>query len=223
MKALLTDMDGTFTKFNLDYLRMRTAALGVLEEAGLSRPSFSDQTSIYLMLKDLRPTLTAGRFNEIKQQIYQIVEKIEIDCARDVKLTPGAREALSELKKMEKKMVVVTNNGKLGTERTLERLQLTKFFDGVVTRDNSDEQKPDPEMLLKGLSIVAARPDEALLVGDSIIDIGAARAVPMRSICVLTAPIDPARLLQEGPDFVVSSFLDVPGLVRRLDDETQLA
>ena len=219
VKALLTDMDGTFTRFNLDYLGMRRAALELLEKAGLSRPSFSDQMSIYLVLKELRPTLSPDRFNEIKQRIYQIVEKIEIDCARDAQLTPGAREALNELRQMKKKMVVVTNNGKLGTERTLERLELTGFFDGVVTRDHADELKPDPEMLLKALSIVAAKPDEAILVGDSTIDVRAARAVPMRSISVPTGPISLSRLLEEGPDFIVSSFLDVPGLVRRLDDE----
>jgi len=219
VKALLTDMDGTFTKFNLDYLGMHRAALQLLEEAGLSRPGFSDQMSIYLMLKELRPTLTADRFNQIKQRIYQIVEKIEIDCARDAQLTPGAREALNELRQMRKKMIIVTNNGKRGTERTLERLQLTGFFDGVVTRDHTNELKPDPEMLLKALSIVAVRPDEAVVVGDSTIDIRAARAVPMRSISVPTGPVSLARLLEEGPDFIVSSFLDVPRLVRRLDDE----
>ena len=219
VKAVLTDMDGTITRFNLDYMGMRRTALRLLKEAGLSRPGFSDQMSVYVMMKELRPIISPDRYNEIKQRIYQAIEKIEIDSAKGAQLTPGAKDALNELKQMKKKLVIVTNNGKLGTEQTLERLGLTGVFDGVVTRDHADELKPDPEMVLKALDIVGAKHDEAVLVGDSIIDIKAAGAVGVRSVAVPTGPFSLARLLEEGPDFIISSFPDVPGLVRRLDDE----
>ena len=219
VKAVLTDMDGTITRFNLDYMGMRRKALGLLQEAGVSRPGFSDQISIYVMMKELRPTISADRYDEIKRRIYEAIEKIEIDSAKDAQLTLGAKEALNELKQMKKRLVVVTNNGRLGTEQTLERLGLTGMFDGVVTRDHADELKPDPEMVLKALDVAGARPDEAILVGDSIIDIKAAGAVSVRSVAVPTGPFSLARLLEEGPDFIITSFLDVPGLVRRLDDE----
>lgn len=219
VRAVLTDMDGTITRFNLDYMAMRRTALRLLQEAGLSRAGFSDQMSIYVMLKELRPTISPDRYNEVKQRIYGAIEKIEIDSAKDAQLTPGAKEALNELKQMRKKLIVVTNNGKLGTERTLERLGLTGILDGVVTRDHADELKPDPEMVLKALEVAGAKPNEAILVGDSIIDIRAAGAVSVRSVAVPTGPFSLARLLEEGPDFIITSFLDVPELVRRLDDE----
>jgi len=38
-----------------------------------------------------------------------------------------------------------------------------------------------------------------------------------RSVTVPTGPFPAARLLEEEPDFIVSSFREVPGLVRRLD------
>jgi len=41
--------------------------------------------------------------------------------------------------------------------------------------------------------------------------------VTRRSVAVPTGPFPAARLLEEEPDFIVSSFLEVPGLVRRLD------
>jgi AHBA synthesis associated protein len=74
-------------------------------------------------------------------------------------------------------------------------------------------------MVLKAFDVAGAKPDEAILVGDSIIDIKAAGAVGVRSVAVPTGPFSLARLLEEGPDFIITSFLDVPGLVRRLDDE----
>ena len=217
VKAILTDMDGTFTKFNLDYMRMRRSALRLLEEAGLMHPNFSDQMSIYAMLNELRGTINTDRFNEIKKRIYAMVEKIEAEAAEQVQLMPGAREALDELKQMKKKIVVVTNNGRRGTDRTIDRLELGGVFDGVVTRDDADLLKPDPGIVLKALSLARVNADDAILVGDSIIDIRAARAASVRSVAVSTGPFPAARLLEEEPDFIVSSFLEVPGLVRRLD------
>lgn len=218
VKAILTDMDGTFTKFNLDYMWMRRTALHLLDEVGLLRPNFSDQMSIYAMLKELRGTISEGRYNEVKKRIYDRVETIETKAAEEAQLMPGAKEALNELKQMRKKIVVVTNNGRLGAVRTIQRLGLAGFFDGVATRDDVDELKPDPGIVHKALDLAHANADEAILVGDAVIDIVAARAASVRSVAVPTGPFPMARLLQEEPDFIVSSFLEVPGLVRRLDN-----
>jgi HAD superfamily hydrolase (TIGR01509 family) len=219
VKAILTDMDGTFTKFNLDYMGMRRAALQLLEKEGLLRPSVNEQMSIYIMLKELAPTIDTNTLNDIKKRIYEEVETIEVEAAEQVQLMPGARETLDELKQMKKRIVVVTNNGRLGTERTLERLGLRGFFDGVVTRDDADQLKPDPEIVMKALNLARAKAEDAILVGDAIIDIKAARAASVRSVAVPTGPFPASRLLQEEPDFIVNSFLDVPGLVRRLDGQ----
>lgn len=220
MKAILTDMDGTFTMFNLDYMRMRRTALQLLDEAGLMRPSFSDQMSIYLMLKELQGTISEDRLNEVKNRIYQEVETIEAGAAEKVQLAPGAREALNELKQMRKKIVVVTNNGRIGAERTIDRLGLNGIFDGVVTRDDAEELKPDPGIVLKALNLVNVDREDAILVGDAVIDIKAAKAASIRSVAVPTGPFPAARLLQEEPDFIVGSFLEVPGLVRLLDGKS---
>ena len=69
------------------------------------------------------------------------------------------------------------------------------------------------------MDLAEAKADEAVLVGDAIIDIKAARAASVRSVAVPTGPFPAARLLEEEPDFIVGSFLEVPGLVRRLDGE----
>ena len=217
LKAILIDMDGTITKFNLDYMWMRRTALQMLKEAGLWRPNLSDQMSIYAMLSEIRGSISSERLDEIKKRIYAMVDKIEAEAAEQVQLMPGAREALDELKQMKKKIVVVTNNGRLGTERTLDRLGLRDIFDGVVTRDDAEQLKPDPGIVLQALDLARVKAGEAILVGDSVIDIRAARGASVRSVAVPTGPFAVARLLEEEPDFIVSSFLEVPGLVRRLD------
>jgi len=217
VKAILIDMDGTITKFNLDYMWMRRAALQLLDEAGLWRPNFSDQMSIYAMLNELRGSISNERLDGIKKRIYEKVETIESDAAERAELMPGAKEVLNQLRQMMKKVVVVTNNGRLGTDRTLERLNLVGVLDGVLTRDDVDELKPDPGIVFKALNLAGAKADEAILVGDAIIDIRAAKAASVRCVAVPSGPFPATRLLQEEPDFIVSSLSDVPELVHRLD------
>ena len=217
VKAILIDMDGTIAKFNLDYMWMRRTALELLDEAGLRRPDFSDQMSIYAMLNEIRGSISNERFNEIKKRIYEKVERIESEAAEQAELMPGAMEALNSLRQMKKRIVIVTNNGRLGADRTLERLNLLGILDAVVTRDDVDELKPDPGIVLKALSLAGAKAGEAILVGDAIIDIKAAKAASVRCVAIPTGPYPAARLLQEEPDFIVDSISDVPELVHRLD------
>jgi HAD superfamily hydrolase (TIGR01509 family) len=220
LKAILIDMDGTITKFNLDYMWMRRTALQMLKEAGLWRPSFSDQMSIYAMLNEIRGSISNERLDEIKKRIYEKVQTIESEAAERAELMPGAKETLNRLRQMKKKIVVVTNNGRLGTDRTLERLSLVGVFDAVLTRDDVDELKPDPGIVFKALKLAGAKTDEAILVGDAIIDIKAAKAASVRCVAVPSGPFPATRLLQEEPDFIVSSLSDVPELVNRLDSST---
>jgi HAD superfamily hydrolase (TIGR01509 family) len=219
LKAILIDMDGTITKFNLDYMWMRRVALQLLDEAGLWRPNFSDQMSIYAMLNEVRGSVSNERLNEVKKRIYEKVETIESKAAEQAELMPGAIGVLNELRQMQKKIVIVTNNGRIGTDRTLEKLNLLGILDGVVTRDDVDELKPDPGIVFKALNLAGAKADEAILVGDAIIDIKAGKASSVRSVAVPTGPFPATRLLQEEPDFIVSSLSEVPELVRRLDSD----
>ena len=218
LKAILIDMDGTITKFNLDYMWMRRIALQMLAEEGLMRPNFGDQMSIYAMLNELRGSMPDQRFEDLKKRIYDRVRIIERDAAEHAELMPGAKEALNGLRQMKKKIIIVTNNGRLGTDRTLERLDLLGMFEAVLTRDDVDEQKPDPGMLFKALNLAGVKADEAIFVGDAIIDIKAAKSASVRCVAVPSGPFPATQLIQEEPDFVVGSLLDVPELVRRLDN-----
>jgi putative hydrolase of the HAD superfamily len=217
LKAVLIDMDGTIARFNLEYMWMRRSALEILKEAGLLRPNFSDQMSIYAILNQIRGSITDDIFDDIRKRIFDRVRTIEASAARNAELMPGAKEALNELRQMEKKIVVVTNNGRLGADLTLEKLDLLDMFEAVVTRDDVDELKPDPTMVFKALSLVDAKPSEAIFVGDAIIDIKAAKSASVTCVAVPTGPFPMALLIKEEPDYVVESLADVPELVRRLD------
>ena len=94
----------------------------------------------------------------------------------------GVPELLTRL--AERATLAVLTNKPLGpTRQILEGLQLARYFDPAHVRggDGPAPRKPDPTGLRQLLADVGVQPSEAVLVGDSLIDLKTARAadVPM--------------------------------------------
>jgi len=93
---------------------------------------------------------------------------------------PGVRQVLTRLRSRGRRMAVCTNKSQAQARRLLEALELSASFDLVVGADTCAERKPSPLPLLHALAGLGALPDQALLVGDSAVDLACAcgAAVP---------------------------------------------
>lgn len=90
---------------------------------------------------------------------------------------------LAALKNQGIMLAVATGKGRAGLERLLDESQLRHFFS--ATRTSSDAQsKPAPDMLFQLLDELAVSADEALMVGDTQIDMAMAKAAGINSIGV---------------------------------------
>jgi len=216
IKGIVMDMDGTITKFNLDYMAARRKALRELDKLNLRTPEMSEELSLYLILKKLKLGLDTDKFTGLRRRFYEVLENMEVKAAKQVTLYPGAVETLRMLRARGLRIGLVTNNGHAGTEITLRRCQLTTFFDAIVTRDDCEEMKPDGGPVRKLLKEMNVLPEEAILVGDGVIDIMAARAAGLLSVAVATGPFPSGRLIQAEPDFLLGSVNDLPLLIERL-------
>jgi len=211
------DMDGTITQFNLDYMAARRKALEEVEKLNLRTPEMTEQLSLYVILKKLKDELDADTFTSLRRRFYSLLQEMEVKAANEVILYPGAVETLRKLRARGLKMGLVTNNGRVGTGITLRRCELAGFFDAVVTRDDCDEMKPDPGPVRKLLAEMHVPLKEAILVGDGVIDIMAAREAGLPSVAVATGPFPSERLIQAEPDYLLGSVNDLPLLIEQLD------
>ncbi len=216
IKAIVMDMDGTITKFNLDYMEARRRALQELENMHLRTPEMTEQLSLYLVLKKLKDSLDAQGFANLRRTFYNLLEEMELKAAQEVTLYPGAVETLQKLRGRGLKIGIVTNNGRVGTKLTLKRYELGSYFDAVVTRDDCEEMKPDSGPVLKVLKEMHVSPEEAILVGDGVMDVMAARAAGLPSVAVATGPFSNERLLKVEPDYLLASVNDLPLLLELL-------
>lgn len=88
---------------------------------------------------------------------------------------PGVTNLLAALRRAGNPMALCTNKPGRATEAILQRLRWDGLFDAVVAGDDLPEKKPSPLPVLTALFLAGGSPDRALYVGDSRVDVLAAR------------------------------------------------
>jgi phosphoglycolate phosphatase len=96
----------------------------------------------------------------------------------------------------------------------LDALKLTPRFEAVVGADQA-VQKPDPRLLFLAIERAGGRPDRALYVGDSVVDLQTARAARV-PIAGVSFGYSEEPLRAEDFDALIDRFADLPGVAERL-------
>jgi len=126
---------------------------------------------------------------------------------------PGVEQALESLVDRYA-MAVVTSSLRKHFDIIHRHTNYLRFFDFVLTREDYNQSKPDPEPYLKALELLAIDPDEALVIEDSQRGIMAAKGAGLTCWAV------PNRLSTHGDfsqaDRVLSNIGEVARLL--LDD-----
>jgi len=127
----------------------------------------------------------------------------------------GIAEALSAIQKSQngvpRKMAVLSNKPVIPSRAIVEALGLGHFFSRVYGGNSFATKKPEPEGVRTLLEEHGAQPDQAVIVGDSHVDIRTGRNAGLHTIGV-TYGFAPHTLEEEPPDVLVDSpreFADV--------------
>jgi len=99
-----------------------------------------------------------------------------------VELYDGAKEVLVLLKKRRKKLALVTS-GKLATvQPALENTGLKPMFDLILSEEDVTKHKPDPEIIETAIARLKGTKEQAIIIGDSKSDLGAAQNAQIDSL-----------------------------------------
>ncbi|TGQ53534.1 phosphoglycolate phosphatase [Mesorhizobium sp. M1C.F.Ca.ET.193.01.1.1] len=134
---------------------------------------------------------------------------------RLTRLMPGVREVLTHFHLNGMAMGVVTNKPQLATREILLHFHLTEYLGAIVGGDAVTQLKPAPDALLLALDKLGVGPADALMVGDSSSDVGAARAAGM-PVVLLRGGYTQIPVEELGADLVCASLLDLPSAMQRL-------
>jgi pyrophosphatase PpaX len=122
---------------------------------------------------------------------------------------------LPGLKAEGRKLGIVTAKRHRTVGLALDRFPaLASAFDVVVAFEDTSRHKPDPEPVLLAVEKLVGTPGEAVYVGDSPFDIGAAKAAGVFSVAVGWGGIhSEERLLAEEPDAFVHAPEELLGVI----------
>ena len=100
------------------------------------------------------------------------------------KSIPGVFELVEYLKNKGYKQCIVTSRTTESTLRYLDLFDKKDLFDGMVTCDDTEKHKPEPEPILLGLEKMKSAKDEALMIGDGVFDVKCANNAGVKSVLV---------------------------------------
>ena len=130
------------------------------------------------------------------RQIAQEKEKLYQDAFRPaLRENPGLTALLTALNAAGIPCAAASNSPKTNVDFVLDGLNLRRFFQNVLSRDDVAIGKPNPEILLKSASALSLAPQRCLLFEDSASGFAAARSAGMPYIAI-TLGTDPAELAE---------------------------
>jgi phosphoglycolate phosphatase len=223
IKAVILDLDGTIAYFNLDYKSVRAEVIQLLTKQGFPASIFSMNESIFSMLKKAEIYMKNNGREEhdvarMKKAVFSVANRHELEAAHTTSLMPGIPETLKTLKKMNLKTAIFTINGEKSTSYILSCFRLERFFDATITRESVSAVKPDPAHLEAALKALNVEPEEAIVVGDSKLDMMCAKELNVVAVGVATGMSSPKELMRAGATYLISSLTDVPNLIQQLSN-----
>ena len=178
-KAVIFDLDGTLVDSAPD---VRLAINSAFEPAGAG-PFTLDQVRGFIgggAAKALERAMLALQWDPASVDQRALMSRFMetyLEVSKGGRgLYPGARELLSVLSQHRIKLAICTNKAAPITAAATRALGIDGFFNVIIGAREDLPKKPDPSILQEALSQMNVSAGEAIMVGDSSADVGAAHA-----------------------------------------------
>jgi len=220
VRGLIFDVDGTLVSLKVDIEKLRSTTARELVRMGFDT-SFMDGGNLHTqeIIDRARQQVESGRvkadFSAFRRALNGALDAIEMEWNALAEPIPGTSEVLARLRDSNVRLATLTNSGRRPSDWLLTRYDLLRYFDFTLTRDDVPALKPSPDGLRKAVELMGLPVDEVVYVGDSVIDVRAARAAGVRVTSVTTGRYSPERLRTEGSQSVIGSLSELLDLVRR--------
>jgi len=218
-KMILVDVDGTMVDsvpdlaFCVDAMMVR---LGRRPRGEAEVRTWVGNGVERLVRRALTGTLDGEPDESDYERAYPVfLELYRENTSKRSRLYPGVREGLDYLSTAGYPLGCVTNKAAQFTEPLLEDLGVRGFFEIVISGDTLPQKKPDPEPLLHAAAHFGVSPSDALMVGDSVSDVKAARAAGFAIVCMSYGYNHGRDIREAKPDAVIDSLLQIKGLLER--------
>jgi len=223
IRAALIDLDGTLLDTAPD---LAAGANAMLAELGL--PQRATEEIEKLIGQGVERLVRRCLPEDAPQSLFEramasFSRHYEAESGLRTRIYAGVREGLRELKGQGLRLACVTNKLTRFTAPLLLRTDLGTPLDAVVCGDAVARLKPDPAPYLEACRRLDVEPAAAIVIGDSINDVIAARAAGCRVLCVTYGYSEGRAKESLGCDALVDDLVEAAKYVRGLNEAAREA
>ena len=204
IRCILFDLDGTLVDSYEPIMESLNAA-----RTAFHLPPYSRDEVVRRVGHGLE-SLMAESLGEahVAEGVRIFRERYQVVSLPGSRLLPGVETTVRELARRGYRMGVVTNKPAHFSRRILEHLRVADFFPVLYGPDRAPA-KPDPTMVLLSLRDLACALEEAVLVGDMLVDQETARQAGIPFFAVATGSESRENLLASRPARFLHRFEDL--------------
>ncbi|MCX6399839.1 MAG: HAD family hydrolase [Propionibacteriales bacterium] len=183
----VVDVDGTLVDSNYHHARAWQRAF---DEVGLLVPAWRIHRAIGMGGEKLVAFVTSDVVERTHGDRIRERWEFEVDAVlHEIQAFEGATAFLEDLRERGLKVVLASSGRAEHTEHALEVLDARGRVDHVITSQDVDATKPEPDLLVAALD--AAGGASALVFGDTVSDAEAAQRSDMPMVGLLTGGFRP--------------------------------
>jgi phosphoglycolate phosphatase len=214
LKLLIFDLDGTLVDSRLDLVHSVNAML-----RHFHRPELPED-AIASYVGDGAPMLVRRALGDpdheqfVQEALEYFLSYYRVHKLDHTHLYPGVRAALEAIRDQdgsERRMAVLSNKPVNPSRAIVDALGLGEFFVRVYGGNSFSTKKPDPLGVHTLLEETGTRSDQAIMIGDSAIDVITGRNSDLWT-CGVTYGFSPRTLDDAPPDVLVDSPSDLAQL-----------
>jgi len=182
IKAIIFDMDGVL----IDSIKVIWDSFS--EVLGIN---FSDDYIKQNLATSLRDNLKKWE-TDFGIKDYDLMEfskeagDIQLNIFKKQKINPNLLKLLNKLKEKGIKCAIATSSVRWRTEEILKILNITNFFEVVVTSEDVVKHKPNPDVFLKASELLEIKPENCVVIEDARNGIEGAKNANMKAIGLIT-------------------------------------
>jgi len=217
IRSILFDIDGTLS--DTDDMMVQKVERILPPFFSYSQIEKRQQAARWLVMASESPGNyiynLADRFNldSIFIKLINRLSRKKKHRARRFWMIPGIQEMLPELAERFP-LGIVSARDEISALAFVRQFDLEKYFPVIVTSQTCKYTKPFPDPLLYAAKRMRVEPKNCLMVGDTTVDIKAAKLAGMQAVGVLCGFGRRRELERAGADLILNSTTDLASLLR---------
>lgn len=192
--AVLFDLDGVIVSSDkLHFLAWRRIAqelnIQFSKADNEKLKGVSREVSLKIILKASKKKYSSDKQKQLINRKNSYFKKL-IPTLSKKNILPGVLKLIKTLKNNKIKIAIASASK--NTKLILKVLNLQNTFDAIVDGNQVKKTKPNPEVFLRAASLLSTKPEQCLVIEDSIVGVEAGVAAGMKVLAIGSARIHPS-------------------------------